>query len=195
MAFSASRATRRATDVPQDWVLKHPFRARCFLTRSYINQLRDCLEPISRVPQKERPAPQIDDEPHSHRMLAASTTCPVAANRDCALTATAPRSVAVQWEPARRQRPPISTSGRCPDRDRGAHFSDTRRLPSCNPIRRSVARQRPTCQDRSRQAITRVGRYRRATGPDRNSWRSTSSSWMRSRRPASNVGPCPARTG
>ena len=50
---------------------------------------------------------------------------------------------------------------------------------SCIPIRRSVARQRPTCQDESRQAATRVGRYRRATAPDRNSWRSTSSSWMR----------------
>jgi len=66
---------------------------------------------------------------------------------------------------------------------------------SCIPIRRSVARAAPTCQDKSRQAVTRVGRYRRATAPDRNSWRSTSSSWMRSRRPASNVGPCPARTG
>ena len=40
--------------------------------------------------------------------------------------------------------------------------------------RRSVARQRPTRQDKSRQAVTRVGRYRRATAPDRNSWRSTS---------------------
>jgi hypothetical protein len=46
-----------------------------------------------------------------------------------------------------------------------------------------------------RQAGTRVGRYLTATAPDRNSWRSTSSSWMRSRRPASNVGQCPASTG
>ena len=93
--FGLTRHTprhRRATGlVPEST----SFRARCFLTGSYINQLRDRLEPISRVPQKEGQAPQIDDESHSHRMLAASTTCPVAANRDCALTATAPRSVAV----------------------------------------------------------------------------------------------------
>jgi hypothetical protein len=31
------------------------------------NQLRECLAPISRVPQKGGPAPQIDDEHHSHR--------------------------------------------------------------------------------------------------------------------------------
>ena len=40
-----------------------------------------------------------------------------------------------------------------------------------------------------------VWTHRMATTPDLNSWRSTRVSWMRSRRPASNVGPCPARTG
>lgn len=62
------------------------------------------------------------------------------------------------------------------------------------PSLRAVARERPTCQA-NHVRPSRVGRYRRATAPDRNSWRSTSSSRMRPRRPASNVGPCPARTG
>ena len=34
---------------------------------------------------------------------------------------------------------------------------------------------RPTCQGQSLQSVARVGRYRRATAPDRNSWRCTSS--------------------
>ena len=50
------------------------FHARCLLTRSYINQLRDRIEPISRVPQKGGPAPQIDDEPHSHRKSSLGTS-------------------------------------------------------------------------------------------------------------------------
>ena len=37
------------------------------------NQLRDRLEPISRVPQKGGPAPQIDDEPHPDRKSFLST--------------------------------------------------------------------------------------------------------------------------
>src|SRR5918999_1694724 len=36
---------------------------------------------------------------------------------------------------------------------------------NATPSRRSVARERPTCQDKSRQAGTRVARYRRATAP------------------------------
>lgn len=68
-------------------------------------------------------------------------------------------------------------------------FGGTASAANATPSRRSVARERPTCQDKSCQAVTRVGRYRRATAPDRNSRRSTGSSWMRSRRPASNVGP------
>ena len=54
---------------------------------------------------------------------------------------------------------------------------------------------RPTCQGQSLQPVARVGRYRRATAPDQNSWRCTSSSSIRSCRPASSIGPWPTRTG
>ena len=57
--------------------------------------------------------------------------------------------------------------------------------------RRSVARQRPTCPATVTSSRSRRGPISQGDRPDRNSWRSTRSrnSWMRSRKPASDVGP------
>ena len=62
--------------------------------------------------------------------------------------------------------------------------------------RRSLARQRPTCQEESRQAVTRVGPVSQGDRPRSEVMAiHEARAWMRPRRPASNVGPCPARTG
>ena len=129
---------------------------------------------------------------------------PEPATRTCSPATPSSRAGSATRSATRRRSPSSSTTSRprsstgCPTTPGSTPATATTRpwAPSAriSPSGAPAAGSRCCTQSHLKPLLAWAGIAGRPT-PTGNAWRSTSSSWMRSRRPASNVGPCPARTG